>query len=362
LRQSAYYENDQEILGSMLGSAMLLSLAFGLIAGGTVYFLFPLFSKLFVDQNIAHAIRYASLGLLLFPLNKVLIAYINGLRLMRAFACMQSLRYVVVLLCVLIVCIADWRFYYSSLTFLAAEIITSCSVVIYLIKYNKLRHLRLAKNWLWNHVQFGGKAAIGGIFMDMNTRLDVLLLGTMLDTRQVGIYSFASMLIDGVQHVLSIIRVNFNPLLVTFVRDNDWPEAMQLLRRSKKYMTIGVTLLSILIIFGFLIAVYYVVPNKYLEQGITSLIIMLIGFIIISGFSPFDNIMLSAGFPSHQTLQIIIVTMVNLSLCLLLVPIIGINGAAIGTSLGYMSGTIAMIIMSKKTLGWNMLSNKKTEV
>jgi hypothetical protein len=47
------------------------------------------------------------------------------------------------------------------------------------------------------------------------------MIGIFLPDREVGIYSFAAMMVDGMYHVLAMVRLNFNPVLVAAVRDSD---------------------------------------------------------------------------------------------------------------------------------------------
>lgn len=362
LRYSAYHAEDAATRGTMLGSAILLSVLMGLTAGAVLFMAQPVFQMIFGSEAIATSIRYAALGLLLFPLNKVLISTINGLRHMRAFAVLQSLRYLTVLAAVAVVCLSDVPFHLAPLSFFVAEVITSVASLAYLARAGALSHLGLQKYWLKHHLSFGSKAAIGGIFLDMNTRLDVLILGSMLSAREVGIYSFAAMLVDGVQHILAIIRVNFNPVLVAAVRDHDWPQATMLLRQSKKFVTLGVAVLSACILFGFWVIVSYIVPEKGFAEATASLLVLLGGFTLIAGFAPFDNLLMATGHPFSQTIQTTSITLVNILCCLTLVPTLGILGAALGTALGYVAGLVVLLILSYRLLGWNMLTNQPPTV
>lgn len=358
LRYAAYHKDNAAERGAMFGSGIVLAILLGIVFAALFYFLAPLSGPLFDNTEVADAIRYASFGMLLFPLNKVLINYINGLRNMRAFAVLQSIRYITVLLAIIAVCSSDMPFTYATLSFFAAEALTTFLTLMYLARNGQLRGLKPRYTWLKEHITFGSKGAFGGIFFDMNTRLDVLLLGVFLSEHDVGIYSFAAMLIDGVQHLLAIVRVNFNPILVTALRDTDHAEAKKLLRLSKRYVTLGVVAISVTILVGFWIAVTYLIPDKGFDDGMASLVILLSAFILIGGFSPFDNVLMVTGHPGYQTFQILTVTLVNVVICTMLAPIVGIEGAALGTGLGYMCGTLVTLILGYRLLGWNMLSNQ----
>ena len=88
--------------------------------------------------------------------------------------------------------------------------------------------LRLRRDWVVRHYKFGTKGLAAGLFTEVNSRVDVLMIGFFLSDRATGIYSFAAMLVDGVYHVLAMVRINFNPILVAAIRDKDWKTAQNL--------------------------------------------------------------------------------------------------------------------------------------
>ncbi|MEC5129363.1 polysaccharide biosynthesis C-terminal domain-containing protein [Verrucomicrobiales bacterium BCK34] len=358
LRHAAYYSSDPETRGAMAGTALLLSVLQGGIAFAGVYFLSPLLGELFSSEETGKAIRWASFGLIVFPLNKILVAYINGLRRMRAFAILQASRYLLVMAFVAGVSISNLPFYYSTLAFAAAELATASGALIYLAVAGELRLFRSCFSWIKSHLSFGGKSLLSGMFVEMNSRLDVLLLGVLVDERLVGIYSFGAMLVDGLYHVLAMVRINFNPILVEVVRDKKWELGRSLLSKSRRY-AYGVTLILALLVFAvFLVLAYWIVPDRGLQEGIGALVILLVGLTLISAYVPLDNLLLVSGHPAYQTFQNMAVAGGNVLVNLWLVPIIGIEGAALGTVAGYVMGMLFLFFLSRRMIGWDLLANR----
>ena len=85
--------------------------------------------------------------------------------------------------------------------------------------------------------------------------------------------------------------------------------------------------------------------------------ILLAGLTLIAAFVPFDNLMLVSGHPGLQTLQHMALVLSNIMLNLVMIPLLGIMGAAIATSLGYIIGIAALYFLSYRLLGWNLLTN-----
>ena len=64
---------------------------------------------------------------------------------------------------------------------------------------------------------------------------------------------------------------------------------------------------------------------------------IIIGILIASGYLPFQNILIMFNRPSSQSLIIVSIVIINIILNWIFIPILGINGAALGTSLSTIS-------------------------
>ena len=317
----------------------------------------PFLGRAFDSPLAAATMHNAAWGIASFPLNKVLISYLNGLRHMKAFSVMQSLRYIIVMLWVGVVSASELRFETVAYSFLVAELATSLSVVVYLLNRKLIPAMRLDLGWTKRHFMFGGKSLLSGIFVELNSRVDVLLIGLFLSDHNVGIYSFAAMLVDGLYHVLAMVRINYNPLLVSTIRDGDWTGAQGLLRQTKRIVLPVTFSLSLIIVTVFWVLTSVIVPEKGLDAGLLPLCILVTAMTSISVFVPFDNLMLVSGHPGLQTVQHLTLVFSNIGLNYLMIPLLGINGAAIATSTSYIIGIMMLIFLARRLLGWNLVTN-----
>lgn len=358
LRYTAYYEREEAERSILLISAAVLVLVLGSIAAIAVYLHADQFGRLFESELAGDCIRFAALGLVLFPLNKILVAYLNGMREMRAFAILQASRYILVMIWVAGVAFSDLPFAYSGLCFVVAETTTTTAAAIYIWSRRLAHQGRLQWTWILRHLSFGSKSFLSGMFVEMNSRIDVLLLGFFLEEWLVGIYSFAAMLVDGVYHLLVMVRVNFNPILVSTVRDQNWTQGQSLLRTCKKFGFGGTLLVSCLVIAGFYILTEFFLLDRGLDEGLASLTILLLGLTVIAPFIPFENLLMVAGHPAFQTLQHLFVVFANVIVNILLVPVIGVEGAALGAVAGYLVGIGVLLTLSPRLVGWNLVTNR----
>jgi O-antigen/teichoic acid export membrane protein len=358
LRHGALHEHDAEQRGRMLFTAAVCALGLGAVAAVLVGLGAPLFSWAFDSATTGRAIAYSAGGLLLFSLNKVLLAYLNSLRRMKAFSVLQALRYLVVMAVVTAVALSSLPIEMATLAFLVAEATTVAGALVYMARNGLAHHLHFDRTWLGQHIRFGVKGLAAGMFAEFNARIDVLLIGVFLPDRDVGIYSFAAMMVDGVYHVLAMVRLNFNPLLVSSLRDNDHALACKLRHQSRRFVlpaTLAMAVISVAVLW---FIATYVVPHKGLLEGLPSLLILMSGLVLVSSLVPFDNLLMVSGHPGYQTLQQIATVSANVIFALALLPVLGIAGAACGTALSYVAGISALLWFSRRIVGWNLLTNR----
>lgn len=358
LRHAAFYESDPQERGHMLMTAATCAIAMGVAAAALVSLAEPLFARAFNSETTGAAIRNAALGLTLFSLNKVLIAYLNGLRRMKAFAVLQAVRSSAIMALVAAVAASPFPIETATFCFFLAEALTVLLACVYIARQKLVGELRFTSAWIKRHYAFGTKGMAAGMFAEVNSRVDVLMIGFFLSDRATGIYSFAAMLVDGVYHVLAMVRINFNPMLVGAVRDQDWAAAQLLRRQSRRIVLPATIVLSLGLIAAFYVFTAWVMPpSKGLLEGLPSLAILLGGLVLICFLVPFDNLLMVTGHPGYQTMQQLVLVGTNVAVAALLLPVFGIEGAAAGTAASYVAGIAVMAFFVWRVLGWNLVNN-----
>lgn len=358
LRHAALHDADAPVRGRMFFTAAACALGLGALAAVVVAATAGPLGSLFDSPATGRAVAWSSAGLLLFSLNKVLLAYLNGLRRMRAFSILQGLRYLLVMAVVCGIALSPLPIEMATLAFLVAETATAAGAVAYLVRRGLAAHLAFDRDWLRTHFRFGTKGLAAGMFAEFNSRIDVLLIGVFLPDREVGIYSFAAMMVDGVYHVLAMVRLNFNPVLVGSLRDADHAQAMSLRRQSARFVLPATAAMALLAVAALWLLSTYVVPQKDLHEGMLSLVILMSGLVLVSTLVPFDNLLMVSGHPGYQTLQQLFTVGVNALVAVLLLPLLGIAGAACGTAMSYLAGATALLVFSRRIVGWNLLTNR----
>jgi Membrane protein involved in the export of O-antigen and teichoic acid len=346
LRYTAQNQDATET-GSILSSALLLSLITSTVASLFMYYSASAFAQLFDSPIIEKGIHLASLGLILYSLNKVILGALNGMRHMRSFAVFQASRYVLLVLFLIIFVIKNIDPSYISGILTLAELILFISMSVYLLI--DCPPSKVKKIWLKHHFNFGYRAFWGGMASELNTRIDIIILGIFCSDGIVGIYSFVAMLAEGYIQLIVVFRNNLNPLLAQHLNRGSLAEMLLKKQRLMKWIWL------FMLISGFVIALLYPLICRYIVglifmSGLVPLIIMLFCILLVSGYLSFANILSQGGMPEKESMLTVIAVLVNTVLNFVLVPFIGMHGSAIATSIALIVYTLVLRRLTRKYL------------
>ena len=290
-------------------------------------------------------------GLFFFALNKVLIMLLNGLRHMRSFAIFQALRYLLILGGVLGIIGAGSSDEKLPLSLSIAELVIFLALISYIhIVVFKLTRLPLStlKQWLFKHISFGSRGFLSGVLAELNTRVDVIMLGYFSTDYHVGVYSFAATFAEGFAQLNTVIRQNIDPIIgrsFTEKRDKSIAEFIQKIRK---------TFFPIMVLFGFLAVGIFPLIVKVLTVDLdwwsTTQVftILVFGIVLSSLYRPFMGILMQGGRPGSYTMLCVLTVCGNLFLNSLLIPVFGICGAAWATSLMLFLEAILLVVLLRR--------------
>ena len=275
-------------------------------------------------------------GLLFFSWNKVLLSYHNGCRRMKAFAVFNFLRYAAILLVLLLFIFLNYNVNFLPIILSAAECGLFLVVIIYSLPFlwGAINFKRLLV-WIKIQYKFGNKALVGNFLLDVNTKVDVFILGMFLSDSQVGIYSFASTFAEGFMQLPVLLRNNINPILakLSVKRNIKLTEKIINSNKTKFFKMIGGIGIIAILMFPLVFVVFAIEEHRFETWLIFSILVLFVS--ISSGYQPFLMLFNQFGHPWQQTKFIFVLFLSNVFLVLMLVPIIGTYGAALGTGLSF---------------------------
>jgi O-antigen/teichoic acid export membrane protein len=186
--------------------------------------------------------------------------------------------------------------------------------------------------------------------MQLNTRVDVLILGYFLSDRLVGIYSFAAILAEGIYQLPGVLQINFNPILVQLTSGNNLDELKLTIKKGMRFTYLGMLIIGIIIVSVYPLGVSLVTNKGDFMLSWPIFTILMAGIVLCAGYTPFGNILLAAGRPGLHTIMISIQVIFNILGNILLVQIWGPTGSAIATALAYVLSAILIKVFTRTVL------------
>ena len=210
----AEHATDPDKVAQIVPAALILTALQASVVCVSAYGLTDWIGKFFDSPVVARGLLWTLPGLWCFAINKVLLSSINGLSHMRFYALINSLRFLLILTTLLVLTAFSVDETMLPMCLSAGEIILLPILAIYLFRLHPVLLTRDMIPWMRRHMHFGGQAFFSGLLMDINLKVDVVLLGYFFSDQVVGIYSFAAMLaIEGISQIVVAIQININPIL-----------------------------------------------------------------------------------------------------------------------------------------------------
>lgn len=351
VKYAAEYKSNKTVLGKLLISALIIVLPLSLVL--TIFIISTLNSNPFVNERIRPIIKSLIIGLPFFSANKVLISFLNGIRQIKSHTLVQSARGISIMFCMLIFV----SFKKDLSLFILAYPITEGTLFTFLIIYSKrFYHFSLGnyKKWIITHFSFGLKSVLTGIMDELNNKIDILLIAYILSDHAVGIYTFASQIIKGFLMISSVIQLNFNPIISNLSSQKNTIQLQKLISRIKKVSIAIMTpiILTSLTIYPIFIRVSIRTfsLDSSIWESVSVFYILSIGILTVSVFSFSAGMLSMSGYPEKQLRVVFISLIFNTIVNTLLIPIFGVNGAALATSLFYIFKVTLTNLFSKKVL------------
>jgi O-antigen/teichoic acid export membrane protein len=344
--------NAAGILASALAAALPFALSTALLA----LLCAPAIGRVLDSPATATAILWMAPGLLFFGLNKIGLAALNGMSLMPRHAIGQMLRYLVIGGTVAAVAACDDSPERLGAAFSLAELAVSLYLAVatrVLRRCGAQRGVSVGR--AAEMLQFGLRSFGASLMADINLRVDTLMLGLFLGDREVGIYALASMLVEGLGNVALVLRNLLSPGLTRLLAIGDGTAIRRLVTQVQ---IVAWPVLILVLIAAWQLyqpAVRLLVGAGDLEQGLAALLILIALMAPYLTYSTFEEVLMLAGHAGAQSVFQLSVTLANALLNLLLIPPLGIEGAAIATGLSSVFACLLLVLMVRQRTGYLLL-------
>jgi len=341
--------------GGTLASAIFAAVPFALAAALLTLLCAPAVGRVLDSPATGEAVLWMAPSLLFFGLNKIGLAALNGASLMKRHAVGQMLRYLVLMGIAVAVAGSDDGPERLGAAFTLAEIVVTLYLAVATVPLRQNSgegfSLLRATEMLW----FGLRSFGAGLMADINLRVDTLMLGLYLPDREVGIYAFAALLVEGLGNAALVLRSLVNPNLTRLLAAGDGAAIRRLVARVQ---LVAWPVLILVFIVAWLLyqpAVRLVIGTGDLEQGLAALLILIALMAPYFTYSTFEEVLMLAGHAGTQSLFQFAITVANVLLNLLLIPPLGIEGAAVATGLASLFACLLLVVMVRHRTGHLLL-------
>lgn len=351
LKSVAEAPEDEDRVAAVVVGALIPTVVLSALA--TLLFIalrMPL-AALVKSPYVPAGILWVAPGLFAFAINKTLLGVVNGLRRMRAFAIYTSLRYLLI----------GAGLAYALATDLAAErlpviwTISECGLLLVLVfELLATVSLRRGRGWLaWarTHLHYGARSVLSTLVWEINSKLDIWVVGIVMPAHELGIYSLASVVYEGALQLPVVVQNNVNPLMAKHIAAGELIEVEGIVQRSRRWFVpamIGACALGAAL-YPFVIP--WLTGKPEFGDGALAFAILMGGIALSSAYLPFNQTLLMAGQPGWHSFYIVTMVAIAASALAILTPRYGIDGAAVGTAIGLVGSAVLLRQMVRARVG-----------
>ncbi len=303
------------------------------------------------SRHVSEGMLWASPGLFCFALNKLLLGVVNGLRRMRAFAVYTSLRYSLIAIGLVLARICELDADQLPVIWTFTE-----GVLLLVLCGELLLHVSLARGrgwigWARQHLSYGMRGVLATLAFEVNSKLDVWMLGVALPESQVGIYSMASALNEGAMQLAVVLQNNLNPVIARALAAGRKADVEALVKRTRRWFVPALVGICIVGAASFPLVIPWLIGNQAFIAGAVPFAIMMAGLALASPYLPFNQILMMASLPGWNTFYMLAAICVTFVGCWLLIPVLGLSGAAISISAALVTAALLLRLLVRWRIG-----------
>lgn len=330
---TADFELEKLILTNNLGVTFIQSVLFCSVFYGIIL-LMPNF--FFSDKILIPLIGYILLALPFFNLNKNIAAYFTGKRNQRQFSLNRMVRWLVLFIVVVVAALVFKSISLCIFAFFISEFVLFFYNV-FVIRNSLV--FRIDKSIIFETYRFGIQSYVSEIVSVLNANVDVLILGYLLSSYDLGVYSFILLIARTLLIFPGILSQNVNPITAKLW---DQQKIEELVMKYTKVFKLNS--IVVLIQFLFLSLLYYFIIIFYktdLKQTFHLFLIMACGMFIYALISWAGGTFIMIGQNKINNIRTMSVLFLTSSILFFL----GFNFGLLGSSIAVLINSIAQFAM-----------------
>ena len=346
LRHIPEHAQDKRQCGAILASGLLAASLPAFAVTLAAWSLQDALGALFDSDGVRDGLPWIVASVWIFAANKILLNALNGVREMAVFAAGQAGRFVAMFALLIVLAAAGTPANQLSAVIFGAELLL-CAFLMARCAARFALNLESCAYRIKRHLEFGARGFLSGSMSELNSRVDVIILGIFASDGVVGVYSFAATVAEGLGQLPIVLRNNLNPLLTQAFASGDRDRLAQMAAGARRatYRVMAAIILAAILVFPFFVQL--AVAESVFAEASLLFTILAVGLWLGSGYMPLDMYLVQCGFPDMQSFFKAAVLATNITLNLALIPVFGPAGAATA-----MAASWALSALYVRRLGW----------
>ncbi len=345
----AQYKEKRKEVSKISSAGLLVSLIFGTITSVILYFLSPYITDFFDMSKLLNLIPILCIVFPLASFFQTELGILNGLREMRHFAFLTIFQQICMAFFIIILVSCGFGVWGAVIGIVSSPLLPIV-VGLFLLNKNGI-HWDFSEFLFYSKElsSFGWKLAGANAVNELNNRLDILLIGYFLSATDVGYYSVSLTLAKFFWFIPQSIQKITYPATAEYWHKGNHDALNKMIDKTMKYCMI--ILVSVGLGVGFFAKdIVTILFTKKFISAVLPLQILLIGTVIRGMIQPIGVSLSAIGRPDLPLKISTFILITNALMNIILIPRIGIAGAAIATTISLTAGTFISLYLVVKHL------------
>lgn len=347
----AEFIEDRSTVNNYVSSGMTSSIITGALMGIAIFLLAPFLAiSVFHTPELEGMIRLTALAYPFIAIQKAVLGTLNGFRRMRSYAYLYIAQNVtVVIASIVLVNIFKTGEMGAVIGLVGPTIIVSAACPWLIRDCLKLGGCQWNTTALRATAAFGFYIVLGNSISYLSGQVDSILIGYFMNPTEVGIYAVSLLFVQTLSLIPNAVQSVTTPITATLYGKGDIEGVSRVFYSTlRKSLLISIGLSVLLAICSpFFIALLF---SSEFSLAYVPLLILLPGYAIGASFGAVSSTFGSIGKVKIPYRISAVGGVMNAGLNLLLIPIFGINGAALATSVSMLAGFLIGVKVIRRYL------------
>jgi O-antigen/teichoic acid export membrane protein len=341
-----YVSDDNSIAGDIQSTGLLIQTIFCIVVGGFIALCSQWISSLLGDTSLSGLIRLSALLTLPTGLLFVYVGVLEGLRQFARSATVSIVYALSRILFVFSLVFLGLKVYGAVFGLFLSVIASAC------VAWHFCRALPKRKTFDASKlIRFGAPVLFFFIALAVLMNIDMLIAKVIVGTNErIGLYTSAQALSRFIYFVFTAFSVVLLPSISSAIASKEIGKLQEYVRQSLRYMIMLLMPISCIVCATSreLIVFFY---GAAFSQGSAALSTLVFGISFLSILMALASILQGFGIPRVPLITLAVLIPVDISLLFILIPRLGLVGAALATTVTSFVGLIILGIFVYRLIG-----------